>query len=86
MPVIYDWHERENEIQYEKVRMQVRGIRKNHDTLSRLFVRISRQDGDELVIRFIVAFLQDYNGEKVFGIEVVSHPEKMRSVDAIVLK
>ena len=169
MPVIYDWHENEDEIQSEKVWVQVRGIRKNHDTLSRLFVRISRQDGDELVIRFedleighfanevrkesefatekfqtvlpeigtkiyvpeehldldekmfpasvtthdkvgqkmvtiiplgaapwyvlspwgngpgIVAFLQDYSGEKVFGIEVVSHPGKMRSVDAIVL-
>ena len=33
----------------------------------------------------IVAFLEDYNGGKVFEIEVVSHPENFRSVDAIVL-
>ncbi|MFA7217671.1 MAG: hypothetical protein WC057_03630 [Dehalococcoidales bacterium] len=169
MPVIYDWHEKDEKFPSEKVWVQVRGIKKNHETPSRLFVTISRQDGDQLTIRFedleinhfanevrresesaterfqtvlpkigtkiyvpeeyldldekmfpasvtthdkvgqkmvtiiplgaapwyvlspwgngpgIVAFLQDYSGEKVFGIEVVSHPGKMRSVDAIVL-
>jgi len=34
----------------------------------------------------IVAYLQDYNDEPVHGIEIVSHPKNLRSVDALVLE
>ena len=73
MPVIYDWHKRDDEIQSEKMWVQVRGIRKNHDTLSRLFLRISRQDGNELVIRFedleIGHFANEVRKESEFATE-----------------
>jgi len=170
MATLYDWHEFDERVPSEEIRIRINGVRPQSGRPPRLFLNLRRYGGDELTVKFedreighvvneirkesetalnrfqvqlpeigtriyspeehldvgnerwfpasvcvhdktdepmvtiiplgaepwyvlspwgngpgIVGYLQDYDGGKVFGVEVVSHPEKMRSVDVIVI-